>query len=215
MKKPWLWQLMVVIGLCGLIGVGVAQARPAAVANPQLTISTAPWPLVINQAVRVTVTASNPSGENADNVIVTAGVPNNMSLANVTATQGQINVYNMAVVVYAGTLAPGQTMYVYLDVVVVSAYPTDTPFNLCAGLTFSNGTARLSCLPNQPAGSFPGVVPATLPPNGQRPISDPNRPPVYLPITGNPIAPLSPIGLLGLIGGAVLVGWGWMRRSRR
>jgi len=103
----------------------------------------------------------------------------------------------MAVTVHAGTLAPGQTMYVYLDVVIVSAYPSDAPFNLCAGLTFTNGTARLSCLPNQPAGSRPGKPPATLSPGGQRPIYDPNRPPTYLPVSGAPIDPLGPIALLG------------------
>jgi uncharacterized repeat protein (TIGR01451 family) len=105
--------LLVTIGLCLLAGYAPVQARPQSVANPAVTISAAPWPLVINQGARITITASNPSGENADNVTVTAGVPNNMALANVTATQGQINVFNMAVSVQAGTLAPGQTMYVY------------------------------------------------------------------------------------------------------
>lgn len=188
--------LLVTIGLCLLVGSAPAQARPPAVANPVLTIAAAPWPLVVNQSARITVTASNPSGENADNVTVSAGVPNNMMLANVTATQGQINVFNMAVTVHAGTLAPGQTMYVYLDVVVVSAYPTDAPFNLCAGLTFTNGTARLSCLPNQPAGTSPGRPPSTLPPGGGRPIYDPNRPPTYLPVSGHPIDLLGPIVVL-------------------
>jgi Domain of unknown function DUF11 len=206
--------LLVTIGLCLLLGATPARsvARPAAVANPMLTISAAPWPLVINQSARVTVTASNPSGENADNVTISVGVPNNMMLANVTTTQGQINVFNMAVTVHAGTLAPGQTMYVYLDVVVVAAYPSDAPFNLCAGLTFTNGTARLSCLPNQPAGSYPGRPPSTLPPNGQRPIYDPNRPPVYLPVSGNPIDLLGPIVLLG---GFVSLAIGLSRRKVR
>jgi uncharacterized repeat protein (TIGR01451 family) len=199
MMKRTALKLLVTIGLCLLLGSAPARsvARPLAVANPSLTISAAPWPLVINQSARITVTASNPSGENADNVTVTSGVPNNMMLANVSATQGQINVFNMGVTVHAGTLAPGQTMYVYLDVVVVAAYPSDAPFNLCAGLTFTNGTARLSCLPNQPAGSYPGRPPSTLAPNGQRPIYDPNRPPVYLPISGSPIDLLGPIVLLG------------------
>ena len=201
--------LLVTIGLCLLIGYTPAQARPHFVANPALTIASAPWPLVINQSARITVTASNPSGENADNVTVSAGVPNNMMLANVTATQGQINVYNMAVTVRAGTLAPGQTMYVYLDVVVVTAYPSDAPFNLCAGLTFTNGTARLSCLPNQPASAYPGRPPATLPPNGSRPIYDPNRPPVYLPVSG---APIDLFGPIALIGGAVSLALGLLRR---
>ena len=202
--------LLVTIGLCLLIGSAPAQARPQSAANPVLTIAAAPWPLVINQGARITVTASNPSGENADNVTISTGVPNNMMLANVTTTQGQINVYNMAVTVHAGTLAPGQTMYVYLDVVVVAAYPSDAPFNLCAGMTYTKVTARLSCLPNQPASSYPGKPPATLSPNGQRPISDPNRPPTYLPVSGNPIDLLSPIVLLS---GFVSLAIGLSRRK--
>ena len=214
MKKRTTWMLLVTIGLGLLIGSTPARsvARPQFVANPALTIAAAPWPLVINQGARPHHYRHKPQPENADNVTITAGVPNNMALANVTTTQGQINVYNMAVSVYAGTLAPGQTMYVYLDVVVVAAYPSDAPFNLCAGLTFSGGTARLSCLPNQPAGSRPGQLPATLPPNGQRPIFDPNRPPVYLPVSGTPIDLLGPITL---IGGAALLGLGLLRRRIR
>lgn len=212
MMRHKTWTLLVTIGLCLLAGTAPVQARPQYAANPVVTISAAPWPLVINQGARITITASNPSGENADNVTITAGAPNNMALSNVTATQGQINVYNMAVSVQAGTLAPGQTMYVYLDVVVVSAYASDAPFNLCAGLTFTNGTARLSCLPNQPASSRPSRPSATLPPNGQRPIYDPNRPPTYLPVSGAPIDLLGPIALIG--GTASLV-MGWLRRRTR
>ena len=166
MKRQKTWGLLITIGLCLLIGLRPVQASPLLVANPVLTIAAAPWPLVINQGARLTVTASNPSPENADNVVVTAGVPNNMGLSNVTATQGEINVFNSAVTVHVGTLGAGQTMQVLLDVVVVAAYPTDAPFNLCAGLTFAGGTARLSCLPNQPAGSTPGRPPVTLSPNG-------------------------------------------------
>ena len=212
MIKHITWTLLVTVGLCLLTGYAPAQARPQSVANPVVTISAAPWPLVINQGARITVTASNPSGENADNVTITVAVPNNMALSNVSATQGQINIYNMAVSVQAGTLAPGQTIYVYLDVVVVAAYASDAPFNLCAGLTFANGTARLSCLPNQPASSRPGKPSATLPPNGQRPIYDPNRPPTYLPVSG---APLDLLGPIALIGGAALVGIGVLRRRFR
>jgi len=212
MMKRMTWTLLVTIGLCLLTGSAPVLARPQSVANPALTIAAAPWPLVINQGARITITASNPSGENADNVTITAGVPNNMALANVTTTQGQINVYNMAVSVYAGTLGPGQTMYVYLDVVVVAAYPSDAPFNLCSGLTFSGGTARLSCLPNQPAGTRPGKPPIELPPNGQRPIYDPNRPPVYLPVSGAPIDLLGPIAL---ISGVASLAMGLLRRRIR
>ena len=53
-----------------------------------LTIAAAPWPLVINQGARLTVTASNPSPENADNVVVTAGVPNNMGLVECRGDAG-------------------------------------------------------------------------------------------------------------------------------
>ena len=212
MMKRKTWTLLVVLSLYLLIGSVPVHARPQFVANPVLTIAAAPWPLAVNQRARVTITASNPSGENADNVAITAGVPNNMALTNVAATQGQINVYNMSVAVHAGTLAPGQTMYVYLDILVVAPYPSDAPFNLCAALTFINGTARLSCLPNQPAGSRPSQPPAALPPNGQRPIYDPNRPPIYLPISG---APIDLFGPIALIGGAALLAVGWFRRRIR
>jgi hypothetical protein len=212
MRQRKTWGLLITIGLCLLIGLRPVQASPLLVASPVLTISAAPWPLVVRQSARITVTASNPSAENADNVVITAGVPNNMALANVTTTQGEISVYNSAVRVYVGTLGAGQTMQVFLDVVVMTAYPTDAPFNLCAGLTFAGGTARLSCLPNQPAGSTPGRPPVTLVPNGSRPIYDPNRPPEYLPVSGGPIDLLAPIALLG---GAALLATGWLRRKIR
>jgi len=212
MRQRKTWGLLITIGLCLLIGLRPAQASPLLVASPVLTISAAPWPLVVNQGARLTVTASNPSAENADNVVVTAGVPNNMSLSNVTTTQGEISIYNSALQVHVGTLGAGQTIQVFLDVVVVAAYPTDAPFNLCAGLTFSGGTARLSCLPNQPAGSTPGRLPITLVPNGSRPIYDPNRPPFYLPVSGAPIDLLGPIALLG---GTALLGLGLLRRKIR
>ena len=206
------WGLLITIGLCLLLGLKPVQSSPLLVANPVLTIAAAPWPLVINQGARLTVTASNPSPENADNVVVTAGIPNNMALSNVAATQGEINVFNSAVTVRVGTLGAGQTMQVFIDVVVVAAYPTDAPFNLCAGLTFAGGTARLSCLPNQPAGSTPGRPPVTLSPNGSRPIYDPNRPPVYLPVSGAPIDLLGPIAVFG---GSALLAIGLLRRKTR
>jgi hypothetical protein len=208
-KTGW---LIFTIGVCLLTGLTSAQAAPFLVANPTLTISAAPWPLTVNQGARMTVTASNVSSENADNVVITVAVPNNVSLANVTTTQGQINVYNSAVTVHVGTLGVGQTQQVLIDVVVVAAYPTDAPYNLCAGLTFAGGTARLSCLPNQPAGTTPGRSPATLVPNGNRPIYDPNRPPVYLPVSGAPINLLGPIALLS---GTALLATGLRRRKIR
>ena len=211
MMKRITWTLLITIGLCLFAGYAPAQARPHSVASPVLTIAAAPWPLVVNRSSRITITASNPSGENADNVAITAGVPNNMALTNVTTTQGQINVYNMSVSVYVGTLAPGQTMYVYLDVIIVAAYPSDAPYNLCTSLTYFNGTARLSCLPNQPANQS-GKPSGSLPPNGQRPISDPNRPPTYLPISG---APLDLLGPIAVMSGAALLLIGLLRRRTR
>ena len=206
------WQLLITIGICLFTGLATVQAAPLRVANPTLTIAAAPWPLVVNQSARITVTASNVSGENADNVVITAGVPNNMGIGNVTTTQGDINVYNSAITVRVGTLGVGQTVQVFIDVVVVAAYPSDAPFNLCAGLTFINGTARLSCLPNQPASTRPGNPSATLPPNGQRPIYDPNRPPLYLPVSG---APIDLSGSIALLGGSALIAIGLLRRKKR
>ena len=212
MKRRNTWWLLITIGLCLLIGLRPVQASALFVANPGLTIAADPWPLVVNQGARITIVATNPGPENADNVVVTAGVPNNMGILNVTTTQGQISVYNSAVTVHVGTVGAGQTMQVLVDVVVMTAYPTDAPFNLCAGLTYTNGTARLSCLPNQPAGTKPGKPPATLSPNGRRPINNPNRPPEYLPVSGAPIVLLGPIALLS---GTALLGLAWSRRKIR
>jgi len=211
MRRKTAWML-ITIGLGLLIGLRPVQASALLVANPVITIAAAPWPLVVNQGARLTVTATNPSSENADNVVITAGLPNNMALTNVTTTQGQINVYNSAVTVHVGTLGVSQTMQVFIDVVVVDAYPSDAPFNLCAGLTYANGTARLSCLPNQPAGTTPGRRPVTLPPNGRQPINNPNRPPIYLPVSGAPIDLLGPIAL---IAGTALLTVGLLRRRIR
>jgi hypothetical protein len=52
---------------------------------------------------------------------------------------------------------------------------------------------------------------ATLAPNGQRPIYDPNRPPVFLPISG---APIEVSGLVMLLGGFSFIGV-WLIRRRR
>jgi uncharacterized repeat protein (TIGR01451 family) len=187
-----------IIGLmCALM------VQPAwAIASPALTIAATPFPLVVNQLARVTIVGHNPSPEAADNVVITSGVPNNLGIQNVSASQGGISVYNSAITVHVGRLEPNQSVTVDVDVVVVDAYPSDAPFNMCAGLTFTNGVARLSCLPNQRAAS-PGTRPiGTLPPNGQRPIYDPNRPPVFLPVSG--ASPAS-LGLLLAAGGLMLV----------
>ncbi len=170
--------------------------------NPVLTITASPFPLVVNQLARVTIVGTNPGPAALDNVTITSGVPNNMSIEAVNVSQGNVAVYNSAITINVGHLDPGQGVTVYVDVTVVKAYPSDAPFNVCAGLTYTNGVARLSCLPNQVAAP-PGSHPiSTLPPNGQRPIDDPNRPPVILPVSG---APIDPAALLLVLSGLSLV----------
>lgn len=196
------------LGMLLLVG---ALVQPVwAVASPTLTITASPFPLVVNQLARITVVGSNPSPEAADNVVISSGVPNNMAIQNVSASQGNVSVFNSAIIVRVGRLEPNQTVTVYIDVVVVAAYPSDAPFNACAGLTYTNGVARLSCLPNQRAAS-PGTRPTgELPPNGQRPIFDPNRPPVTLPVSG---VPLEQTSVLLVAGGLILLAAS--RRLRR
>ena len=196
--------VVLTLGLC----LGLAPGARAA--NPQLTIAAEPWPLVVNQLARITIVGSNPGPDNADNVVITDGVPNNFGIVGIYASQGDVSVYNQAMTVRVGTLAPGQSVTIYLDVVVVADYPSDAPFNNCAGMTFAGGTARLSCLPNQLASSRPSVPIRTLPPNGQRPISDPNRPPVFLPVSGAPSGPSGPIMLVGL----ALIAAAFIKRQR-
>lgn len=187
-----------------------AQAAPLqAGPNPVLTITASPFPLVVNQLARITIVGTNAGPTALDNVTITSGMPNNLAIEAVSASQGNVSVYNSALTVHVGHLDVGQSVTVYVDVTVVSAYPTDTPFNVCAGLTYLNGVARLSCLPNQAAVS-PGSRPTgTLDPNGQRPINDPNRPPVTLPVSG---APLEPASLALIVSGLTLIALG--RRKR-
>lgn len=189
---------------------GLAVAPVWAATNPSLTITISPFPPVVNQPARITLVATNPGPAAVDNVIMTMGMPNNMSIEGVNTSQGSVTVYNAAITVRAGRVEPGQGVTVFVDVVVVAAYPTDAPFSVCAGLTYTNGVARLSCLPNQPAVP-PGSQPiGDLPANGQRPISDPNRPPVFLPVSGAAIEPAS--GLL-VLSGLMLLALGWRKRG--
>jgi uncharacterized repeat protein (TIGR01451 family) len=200
-------KVLVSIVLCLALGPAVWAAP-----RPSLTITAVPFPLVINQSARITIAATNTGPDGADNVVITNAVPNNIAIVNVTTTQGSIRVFNSAITVYVGRLEPNQTVAVYVDVVVVGSRPTDAPLYYCAGLTYIDGTARLSCLPNQPAEPRPRGVPlATLAPNGQRPIYDPNRPPVFLPISG---APIEVSGLVMLLGGFSFIGV-WLIRRRR
>jgi hypothetical protein len=200
--------LMIVVCAGGFASLA-APARAAT--SPGLTITISPFPPVVNQPARITIVAANPGPAAIDNVAMTTGMPNNMSIEGVSTSQGSVSVYNSAITVHAGRVEPGQGVTVYIDVVVVTAYPTDAPFNVCAGLTYTNGVARLSCLPNQSAAP-PGSRPSgELPPNGQRPISDPNRPPVFLPVSGLPVDPVS-VWLLA--SGLTLLVLGWRKRPR-
>ncbi|MBI5568236.1 MAG: DUF11 domain-containing protein [Chloroflexi bacterium] len=193
---------VLLVMMCGLL-VLPAQAAPLyAGPNPVLTITASPFPLVVNQLARITIVGTNAGPTALDNVTITSGMPNNIAIEAVSASQGNVSVYNSAITVHAGHLDPGQSVTVYVDVAVVAAYPTDAPFNVCAGLTYTNGVARLSCLPNQiavPTGSRPTV---DLAPNGQRPINDPNRPPVTLPVSG---APIDAAGLALVLSGLTLI----------
>lgn len=190
-----------------------AQALQLPGPNPELSITASPFPMVINQVARITLSATNVGTLNADNVVVTDGVPNNLYILSVYTSQGSYSVYNSAVTILVGTIVPGQTVTMYIDVVPVKATASDTPFNNCAGLTFFNGTARLSCLPNQPAVStaYPASQ-ATLAPNGARPIDDPNRPPVFLPVAGG--TPIDMSGFVLILGAASLLAAKAIARKR-
>ncbi len=193
---------LLLVLICGGLAWPAQAAPLSAGPNPVLTITATPFPLVVNQLARITIVGLNAGPTALDNVTITSGMPNNIAIEAVSVSQGNVSVYNSALTVHAGHLDVGQSVTVYVDVTVVSAYPTDTPFNVCAGLTYTNGVARLSCLPNQiavPTGTRPR---GDLPPNGQRPINDPNRPPVTLPVSG---APLEPASLALIMSGLTLI----------
>ena len=200
---------VLLVMICGWLALPAQAAPLYAGPNPVLTITASPFPLVVNQLARITIVGTNAGPTALDNVTITSGMPNNLAIEAVSASQGNVSVYNSAITVHAGHLDVGQGVTVYVDVAVVAAYPTDAPFNVCAGLTYTNGVARLSCLPNQSAVA-PGSRPiATLAPNGQRPINDPNRPPVTLPVSG---APFDVTRLLLIASGLALIVLG--RRQR-
>jgi hypothetical protein len=193
---------VLLIAICGLLALPAQAAPLYAGPNLQLTITANPFPLVVNQLARIIIVGTNAGPTGFDNITITSGLPNNMAIEAVNTSQGDVSVYNSALTVHVGHLDVGQSVTVYVDVTVVAAYPSDAPFNVCAGLTFTNGVARLSCLPNQiavPIGSRPR---GDLPPNGQRPINDPNRPPLFLPVSG---APIDPASLVLVLSGLTLI----------
>jgi uncharacterized repeat protein (TIGR01451 family) len=203
-------KIFLVVLLCSIVGaapVGAQLPGP----NPQLTITASPFPFVVNQNARITMVAYNIGNANADNVVITNGVPNNMGIIGVSSSQGGGSVYNSAATVDIGTIAPGQSVTVYLDVWIAKANPSDTPFNDCAGLTFYNGTARLSCLPRQPAVDKVRQPIVSLQPNGARPIDNPNRPGIILlPVAGGSL--IHPSVLLLVLGGMLLAAGHLLKR---
>jgi uncharacterized repeat protein (TIGR01451 family) len=204
-------KISLVILLCSIVGVVPAGAQLPG-PNPQLTITASPFPFVINQNARITMVAYNIGNANADNVVITNGVPNNMGVIGVSSSQGGGSVYNSIATVWIGTLAPGQSVTVYLDVYVVKLKSSDAPFNDCAGLTFHDGTARLSCLPKQDAVDKAAKPIVPLAPNGARPIDSPNRPGVILlPVAGGVL--IDPNVLVLVLGGVLLAAGQILKRK--
>ena len=206
-------KLLIVLAMCLTLGAPLSAEAQFSVPNPVLEITVSPFPMVVNQGARITITATNVGPVNADNVVITDGVPNNLWIIGLATTQGNYSMFNSNVEFYIGTLAPNQVVTATIDVSVVRANPSDTPFNNCAGLTYRDGMARLSCLPTQPAVSRPAAGPVIpLPPNGARPISDPYRPPVFLPVAGG--SPIDASSIVLMAGAASLLAAVLFKRRR-
>ena len=207
-------KLLIVLAICLMLGTPLsAMAQFNNVPNPVLEITASPFPMVVNEGARITIIATNVGPVNADNVVINDGVPNNLWVIGLATTQGNYSMFNSNVEFHIGTLAPNQVVTATIDVSVVRDSPSDTPFNNCAGLTYLNGTARLSCLPTQPAVSSPPRNPvAPLPPNGARPISNPYRPPVFLPVAGG--SPIDTSSILLVLGTASLLAAKLIKRKR-
>jgi uncharacterized repeat protein (TIGR01451 family) len=206
-------KFLIVLATCLTLGTPLSAAAQFNVPNPVLEITVSPFPMVVNQGARITITATNLGPVNADNVVITDGVPNNLWVYALSTTQGNYTMFNSNVEFHIGTLAPNQVVTATIDVSVVRASPSDTPFNNCAGLTYHDGLARLSCLPTQPAVSRPAAGPVVpLPPNGARPINDPYRPPVFLPVAGG--SPIDASSILLVLGAASLLTAKLIKRKR-
>jgi uncharacterized repeat protein (TIGR01451 family) len=180
-----------------LFGSTLTAAAQLGGPNPVLTKEMSPKRPRVGQAARITIVAVNRGTANADNVVITDPLPDNIALAGVATTQGNVNVTHHIITVYVGTLAPGQTVIVTNDVVVIREFANDTPYTNCTGLTFRDGTARLACFPLGPA--FDPVSITT--------------PPTFLPEAGRDTT-LKPISLIAA-GAACLLVSRRLRRSKR
>lgn len=144
---------------CGLIVAvlftplrrAAAQVVVPGTPDPVLTKSMSPQRPAVGQAARITIVATNAGSVNAENVVITDPLPDNIALAAVYTTQGTIQLNHHIVTVYVGTLAPGQTVTINHDVVIIRQFANDTPYTNCTGLTYRDGTARLACFPFGPA----------------------------------------------------------------
>jgi len=164
--------------------------------NPVLSKSISPQRPKVGQPARIIITATNAGSANAENVVITDPMPDNIAMGPVATTQGTIQIEHRIITVFVGTLAPGQTVTVTNDVVIIREFAEDTPFTNCTGLTYRDGSARLACFPVGPA--F-GPVSVTTPPS-------------FLPEAGSSYV-LASIGLLAA-GAACLLTARRLRRGR-
>lgn len=151
MKTRALSTVLIGIALCSLVLGIIVYPVFASAANPVLSKTMIPARPKIGEPAWIKIVATNLGPENADNVVITDPIPDNMALAGVSTTQGSVNVHHGVVTIYVGTIAPGQTVTVTNDVIVTREFANDIPYTNCTGLTFRDGTARLSCFPLGPA----------------------------------------------------------------
>lgn len=183
MKTRALSTILIGIAVCSLVFGIVVHPAFATAANPQLSKMMLPARPKIGEAAWIKIVATNVGSANAENVVITDPIPDNMALAGVSTTQGTVNVTHGIVTIYVGTMAPGQTVIVTNDVIVTREFANDIPYTNCTGLTFRDGTARLSCFPIGPA-----FTPVSV-----------TTPPSYLPEAG---ASASFLSLAALIAGS-------------
>lgn len=176
-----LHRLTIHAGLLAGLLFGLASTAAAQIGgpNPVLSKSMSPARPRVGQPARITIVARNAGTANADNVVITDPLPDNMALAGAATTQGTLSVAHQIVTVYVGTLAPGQSVTVTNDVVIIREFASDTPYTNCTGLTYRDGTARLACFPIGPAYDPVSVA----------------SPPVFLPEAGSTLA-ARPIALI-------------------
>ncbi|HLF28635.1 MAG TPA: DUF11 domain-containing protein [Anaerolineae bacterium] len=169
------------VSLCAalLFGPVLTAAAQFGGPDPVLTKTMLPQRPKIGEPARITIVATNRGNANAENVVITDPLPDNIALAGVSASQGNVEVAQRIITVRVGTLAPGQTVTVTNEVVILSEFASDTPYTNCTGLTYRDGTARLACFPVGPVFNPVSVT----------------SPPRFLPNAGS-VATALPLGLM-------------------